>query len=302
MGINYRRLTADEWLVGKEQRQDLSPNGGPVELNINSLDFTVAYGVSDRLSLSLTMPFSTGSQSRFYTDGQPHEVSAIGLGDINVSAWTWMRGPSTYPNGNVALGLGIKLPTGSNRVEDTYYDTNGPPRYFVDQSIQLSDGGWGILLQTQAFQKLVNNVSGYLAGYYLISPQAESDVVFTPSTTSPYAGVHWALPDVYNVRGGLVLAVAAVPGLSLSLGGRLDGIPKQDLVGGGDGAFRRPAIEVYVDPGLGLSYGPHTFNLNVPVRVYYDFRASLLDEKTINRPAGGDLAKFLIFAGYTHRF
>jgi hypothetical protein len=213
-----------------------------------------------------------------------------------------MRSPSADPNGNVALGLGIKLPTGSNHVEDTYYDTNGPSRYFVDQSIQLSDGGWGILLQTQAFQKLVSNISGYLAGYYLISPQAESDVVFTPSTTSPYAGVHWAMSDVYNVRGGLVLAVTAVPGLSLSLGGRLDGIPKQDLVGGGDGAFRRPAIEVYVDPGLGLSYGPNTFNLSVPVRVYYDFRASLLDERTINRPAGGDLAKFLIFLGYTHRF
>jgi len=302
VGVNYRRLTADEWLVGEEQRQDLSPNGGPVEININSLDFTVAYGVTDRLSLSLTLPFSTGTQSRFYTDGQPHKVSANGFGDINLSAWAWMLGPPTHPNGNVALGLGVKLPTGSHRVEDTYYDTNGPPRYFVDQSIQLSDGGWGILLQTQAFQKLVNNVSGYLAGYYLISPQAESDVVFTPSTTSPYAGVHWAIPDVYNVRGGLVLASTTIPGLSLSLGGRLDGIPKQDLFGGGDGAFRRPAIEVYVDPGIGLSYGPDTFSLNVPVRVYYDFRASLLDAEKINRPAGGDLAKFLIFAGYTHRF
>ena len=86
------------------------------------------------------------------------------------------------------------------------------------------------------------------------------------------------------------------------LGGRLDGIPKQDLIGGGDGAFRRPAIEVYLDPGIGLSYGPHTFNLNVPVRVYYDFRASLIDEKLHGGPLGGDLAKYLIFAGYTRRF
>jgi hypothetical protein len=302
VGVNYRRLTADEWLVGKERRQDLSPNGGPVEININSLDFTVAYGVTDRLSLSLTLPFSTGTQSRFYTDGQPHQVSATGLGDINLSAWTWILDPPTHWNGNVALGLGIKLPTGSNNVEDTYYDTNGPPRYFVDQSIQLGDGGWGILLQTQAFQKLVHNVSGYLAGYYLITPQAESDVVFTPSTISPYAGVRLAVPDVYNVRGGLTLALTASPGLSFSLGGRLDGIAKKDLLGGGDDAFRRPAIQVYADPGLGLSYGPHTFSLNVPVRVYYNFRASLLDEKTIKRPAGGDLAKYLIFAGYTHRF
>ena len=279
----------------------MSPFGKPVDINIHSLDLTATYGVTDRLSLSLTLPFSTGTQNRFYSDGQPHEVSAAGLGDINVSAWTWMLDPPTHWNGNVAFGLGIKLPTGSNRVEDGFYDTSGPSRYFVDQSIQLSDGGWGILLQTQAFQKLLNNVSGYLAGYYLISPQAESDVVVTPSTTSPYAGVHLAVPDVYNARGGLTLAVPAVPGLSLSLGGRLDGIPKQDVIGGGDGAFRRPAIEAYVDPGLGLSYGPHTFSLNVPVRVYYNFRASLLDEK-LGRPGGGDLAKYLIFAGYTRRF
>ena len=148
MGVNYRRLTADEWLVGTEERPEESPNGGPVVLDINSLDFTVAYGVTDRLSLSLTMPFSAGTQSRFYSDQAPHEVSALGLGDINVSAWRWMRSPATYPTGNLGLGLGIKLPTGSNHVEDGYYDVGGPARYFVDQSIQLSDGGWGILLQT----------------------------------------------------------------------------------------------------------------------------------------------------------
>lgn len=302
MGLNYRRLTADEWFVGKELREDLRPNGGPVEININSLDLTIAYGVTDRLSLSLTVPFSTGTQSRFYNDGQPHEVSATGLGDINVSAWAWMLDPPAHWNGNIAFGLGVKLPTGSNRVEDGFYDTGGPSRFFVDQSIQLGDGGWGILLQTQAFQKLFNTVSGYLTGYYLISPQAESDVLFTPSTTSPYAGVRLAVPDVYNLRGGLVLASSMVPGLSLSLGGRLDGIPRQDLIGGGDDAFRRPAVEAYLDPGVGLSYGPHTFSLNVPVRIYYDFRASLLDEQKLGRPAGGDLAKYLIFAGYTHRF
>ena len=66
-------------------------------------------------------------------------------------------------------------------------------------------------------------------------------------------------------------------GLSVSLGGRIDGVPVEDLVNGGDANFRRPGYSAFVDPGLDLSRGSNTFTLNVPVRVYADRRANLCD-------------------------
>jgi hypothetical protein len=39
----------------------------------------------------------------------------------------------------------------------------------------------------------------------------------------------------------------------------------------------------------------------VPIRVWYDFRPSLIDQQ-LGKPGGGDLANYLIFLGYTHRF
>ena len=300
----YRRLTADQWLVGTVERPDLQPNGGPVNLDINSLDFTATYGVTDRLNLSLTLPFSYGTQARDYTDSLPHKVSSLGLGDVNLTANAWVLHPAAHANGNFAFGLGVKTPSGSNHAQDRWYNTVGPSRYFVDQSVQRGDGGWGIILQTQAFQKLFPNGYGYLSGFYLVSPRAESDVFFSPSRTpgpgNPYAGVRLAVPDVYNARLGLVYALPD-QGLSLSLGGRLDGIPVRDLVGGGENAFRRPAVVAYVEPGVAWARGNSTFTLSLPVRVFYDFRASLIDQQRIGRPGGGDLAKYLLFASYTIR-
>jgi len=38
------------------------------------------------------------------------------------------------------------MPTGSDDVRDTVQTVNGLQRVFVDQSIQLGSGGWGITL------------------------------------------------------------------------------------------------------------------------------------------------------------
>ena len=82
MSVAFRRLTADSWYVGKKVREDKAPFGQPLFLDITSLDATVSYGVTDRFSLSATVPFSRGTHSRFYADGLRHQVSAAGLGDL----------------------------------------------------------------------------------------------------------------------------------------------------------------------------------------------------------------------------
>ena len=84
---------------------------------------------------------------------------------------------------------------------------------------------------------------------------------------APNSGLYWAVPDVYSARGGAALTI--IPRLlSMSLGGRIDGIPVHDLIGGGDDdSIKRSAYVVYADPGVSLSNGHSTFTLSVPLRV-----------------------------------
>jgi hypothetical protein len=110
VGVFYRRLTANQWFVNDEIREDLAPFGGqsPRFINIQSVDLAVTYALSDRFSLRLTLPFSTGSLSKIHPDSSRHATSATGLGDLNLVGNFWLFQPSRHVNGNVALGAGVK--------------------------------------------------------------------------------------------------------------------------------------------------------------------------------------------------
>src|SRR3954463_13341071 len=81
IGAAYRHLGADQWFVGTAVNELAAPFGKPLYLDINSLDLSVAYGVSRRISVALTLPFSYGTHSRLYADSVRHKVSGLGLGD-----------------------------------------------------------------------------------------------------------------------------------------------------------------------------------------------------------------------------
>ena len=296
IGVAYRHLGADKWFVGTEVNEPAAPFGNPLYLSINSLDFSLAYGVSDRLGLTLTLPFSHGTQSRFYADLARHKVRGFGLGDISLVGSAWLFDFATHPDGNVSLGLGIKAPTGNNEVTDDFFNRDGSvTRRVVDQSIQLGDGGWGVLLQAQAFRRVGGRANAYVLGSYLLSLRE------TTGVPSPIAGVVLSVPDVYSARAGLSYALWPSQGISVSLGGRLDGIPLRDIIGGGDLGFRRPGFTLFLDPGMVIGRGRDEFDLSVPIRLHQDFRQGLIDRE-VNFVGGGDLADLLIFAGYTHRF
>src|SRR2546425_8773646 len=123
------------------------------------------------------------------------------------------------------------------------------------------------------------------------------------STLFPYTTLFRS--DVYSGRVGLMYGLLPEQGLSVSLGGRVDGIPYHDLIGGGDQGFRRPGHVVFLDPAVALSRGRSTFTLSTPLRL----SGSLADSAMV-RPNGvpnptrsaGDLARMLIFVGYARRF
>lgn len=295
VGAAFRRLSADQWFVGSQVRESAAPFGQPLLLSIYSLDATVTYGVTDRFSVTATVPFSLGTHSRFYADGNRHTVKSAGLGDISGIANVWLRRPSQDSSGNVAVGFGLKTASGNNGVVDNYFLAGGSvTKNPVDQSIQLGDGGVGAIVQLQAYHRLAGDTVWYGYGWYLLTPREQTAVA------SPLAGVPLSVPDVYSFRSGVSTSLWRRRGISASVGPRLDGIPRRDFVGGSNG-FRRPGYSLYLEPGIVVSTGRSTWSVNVPVRVHQDFQRSLADIEH-GSAGGGDLAKFLLLIGYTVRF
>ena len=291
IGGAYRFLSAHQWFLGSDELA----RSQPVFIDINSADADVSYGVTDRLSLTLTVPFAHGSHSHISADGKRHVSRVAGLGDITLTGNLWLWNPATHPDGNISVGLGLKAPSGSNRTPgDAYLADGSVIASLVDQSIQLGDSGLGVILQAQAYRRLFGRTAAYGYGWYLMSPRDQMNA------PSPIPGVRWSVPDVYSIRGGMSHALSPRRGVSVSFGIRTDGIPVHDAVGGSDG-FRRPGYTLYLDPGLVISRRSGTWSLNIPIRAHENFKRSVADLQYAN-PGGGDLARYLILVGYTRRF
>ncbi len=312
LSADYRWLhsRAGDFFVGTAQTPAppaLQPPGGQgIRIDIHTISLGLTYAVTDRVRVSVAAPFQTGKLSTIHDDGARHTQSVTDLGDVTVTGGAWLFNPRSGPTGNVMLGLGLKLPTGSHRDSIEFFTKNGPAQRVADQSIQPGDGGWGVIMQLQAFQLVLPRTLAYLSASYLLNPRVQTEATIgrpiglpgDPAVGTPY---RLSVPDAYTLRSGVSYAVAPQWGLSASLGGRLDGVPVEDLVNGGDANFRRPGYSVFVDLGLDLSRGSNTFTLNVPVRAHADRRANLYD-RVVNVQGGGNLAKWQVLAGYTHRF
>lgn len=303
--LGYRYLYSDQWFVGSTVASDQGPGGRSPVIRSHTFIADVEYAVSNRLSVHAAVPFSTGKIRRVYPlyDPNLHQQTASGIGDASVSAELWMLDPGTHQAGNFALGGGVQVPTGSNEVAGTWYGptgavygATGTVSSAADGSIQPGSGGWGFTLQGRGFVKVFERAFGYLGASYTFTPQAQTDVPWQPGREP------WAIADGYSGRAGLAYTVLPNAGLSLSLGGRIDGTPVHDVFGGGDEAYRRPGHVIYLDPGLGWSQGKNSVALNVPVRLYARrLKNEIEQHSTSTQPVGGGFAKALIFLSYSRR-
>jgi hypothetical protein len=294
-GVAARRVATHRFFVGTHEDETQAPGGQPLYLGLYSLDLSLSYASSDRLSFTMVVPLSYSTASNINADLNRHEVSSKGVGDVNLMGNLWLRTPGAHPNGNVIVGFGVKAPTGSNHVMGDFYAPGAVTQQPLPQTAQLGDGGWATLLQAQAFQQVVNRVSVYGSGFYSVSLRTHTDVLWAPANTQ------WAVPDVYSARLGFAYALKADPVLTLSLGGRVDGTPTRDLIGGRTDYYRHNGYTMYADPGLSFQVGRNQFNLNVPVRVRHDYLSTTLSDGTV-RPGAGGVNDFVIYASWTRGF
>lgn len=295
IAIGIRRVSTDKMFLGdSEAPPALLPGGQPLLLKLNSLDLSATYAVSERLSVTASIPFSYSSQSLVNADGLRHETSSGGVGDVNVMANLWVLNPGSHVGGNLYVGLGVKTPIGSYHSMGGVWDSAGTETQApLSQTVQEGDGGFAILTQIQAFQQLFGGASVYLSGDYSASLRQHTDVLWAP------VGVDWAVPDVYSARAGLSYAALPEWGLALSAGWRIDGTTSTDLFHAAGDFYRHAGYSMYVEPGLTLLQGPNQFSLTVPIR----FRVNYVTVSTSGgpRPGLGGANDYVIYASWSRR-
>ena len=288
LNLAHRWMHSDRHFIGDDEQKHRQSEESDVRNTVHTLDLTATYQAHKRVSLSLTLPYVHAIRSSLYEHDRTnrHSMKATGLGDMRFMANYWVFNPDNATNGNLSVGLGVKMPTGDYKDTDIRYRTaanGGPQLAYVDNSIQPGDGGWGLLMELQTFYKVYDRTFLYANGTYLMQPEEMNSI----------GNSIW---DSYIARLGVHYAIWPEQGLALSLGGRIEGVPPRDLVGGNLGA-RRPGYAVSVEPGVSWTYKRATLNVTAPVALYRNRQ-----NNWAGRPGDAAFSDFIILSSITYRF
>jgi hypothetical protein len=294
--VGYRFFKSDRHFSGDQENLTRFANNTEVINYSNFIDASVTYQITPRYSATLTLPFVQYTRSAPYEhSGVRRETSSAGMGDIRFTLGAWIWDPATNPKGNLQVSVGVKAPTGDYGADDIFYQDQDPTagvniqpvRRNVDQSIQPGDGGWGMSLELNAYRELYPRWIAYLQGYYLFNPQnvnssknptARADAGPTIAGRNIDNGM--SITDQYMARGGLTYVISKKHAVTMSLGGRMEGIPVEDLNGnaGNQEGFRRPGFSVAIEPGISWMPGKWNVALTAPWRLYANRERSYWDE------------------------
>jgi hypothetical protein len=307
VSTSWRYQRSHRHFVGDVEQVNRALEDSEVVNTINQPELGIRYNLNELWSFSLGIPYLIAERSSPIRDANRVVVdryitAARGVGDITFIARRLLWEPKQHPDGNVSLGLGIKLPTGADNVLDVRERIVNGQRVTdivtVDQSIQPGDGGFGIIGDLQAFLRVAHSGGAlYFSGTYLSNPRDRNGVhTFRGDPNEAIMSV----ADQYLARLGGTYTAPGWKGFGAGLGGRIEGVPVRDLIGNSNG-FRRPGFAVSVEPSLSYSRGPHTFSLAVPVAVYRDRPKSVAD---LLSGGHGDaaFADYIILLGYWRKF
>ncbi len=311
---NFRYFESFRHFVGDVQQHERLEQHTEVRIKSFNYDFGFNYGLGKHTFLSVAIPYVINDRSNnHYTDnnGVAHRfsVQARGVGDVRVSAYHWLQAPSMDKKMSLLGGIGLKLPTGNPTVIDLFHAKSfkgGDSTYFkiVDQAIQPGDGGLGVSLEAQLNYRVAKSLSVFATGYYLFSPQSTSNVLRSSSlSTTDTVQNYLSICDQYMARVGANYSTTGKNPFSISLGGRLEGIPSEDLIGSSNGR-RRPGYVVSAEPSLSWQIGSNRFGLSVPVALYRNRTKSVWDKLDPEGVRHGDAAfsDYFVNVSFTHRF
>jgi hypothetical protein len=154
ININNRYFKAYRDYRGKVDQK--TPPANESIIKSYSMDIGVTRLLPRGWSLDLSFPVSANSRNADLEHGGPnttrHTTRAFGVGDLQLIAGKWLLKPTEKQRGNIQIGLGIKFPTGDYKKQGYFY-RNDTTRVLslLNPSIQLGDGGTGIITELNAF-------------------------------------------------------------------------------------------------------------------------------------------------------
>ncbi len=281
---NYRYFRSYKHFVGKEEQKQRVDQGTNVINNDNSINLGISYTFNERWSVSATVPYIWIDRSSLYehlgnsTTTNPDQLrfhtQSQGFGDVRVMGY--FNALSKYHKGSLIAGIGLKAPTGNYRVKDQFHKPEGLTLLPVDQSIQLGDGGVGMIAELDFSHKLSGKFFGYVNAMYMVSPKNTNGTKRSANLTSniPLSN-EFSVPDQYMWRAGVRYVTHRI---QASIGTRMECIPVEDLIGKSDG-FRRPGYIISIEPSLFYTTGPHTIGFNLPIAMVRNRTQSVIDKK-----------------------
>jgi len=308
VGFGWRYGYSFRHFVGTDEQEERLAEHSQVVNNVNLADLSVRFNFNSRTSVSLGVPYLSASRSGALRSGgqvvkRYTRSETSGIGDMTLLGKWLVWDPKANRRSNLALGLGVKLPTGDYRQKETRLSMVGGREVassgIADYSVQPGDGGWGYIVEASGYKLL--NTSGSLAGYgsgtYILEPAATNGVE-RPGAERGEEEV--SATDQYVARLGMQLGPAAWRGFTVGLGGRIEGIPVHDLVGSSDGR-RRPGYMISVEPSFSYTRGGQSVNFSMPWAVERNRQRSVAD---LLNGGHGDAAfpDYVVLSNYTIRF
>lgn len=303
--VGYRWFRSERMFSGSSE----DPTSDPQINSSHFIDVSLRYTINPRFSAAVTLPYVSHDRSQLVRRlnlartilGEFH-TKASGLGDIRVEGDAWLLDPARFMKGNIQLGLGLVLPTGDKDAQSTFAVGGAglipsAVARSVDPSIMPGSGGYGVVLDLYAYREILPRLNGFVSGSYTFTP--EEDYAPTASSVAGYST--YSIADSYNGRAGLEYVLWPAHALTLSLAGRIEGVPVSDALGG-SGGFRRPGYAVSIEPGLAASVKSWTFAVTAPVAVYRTRLQNRIEEAA-NVPAeAAGFADYQILLSISKRF
>lgn len=242
----------------KEKVDQKTPKQNEAVVKSYSMDFSLSRFFRNGWSLNFSLPVAANSREASLEHGGPNTkrrtTSSFGIGDMRFTAYKWLLRPTVSQKANIQLGLGLKLPTGDYNYHDFFY-RNDSTRVWsaVNPSIQLGDGGTGIITELNLFYNLntTRTLSLYGNFYYMANPREQNGTAITngripPRLDSLANNIILSVADQFSIRVG---AYYNLKHWSFSAGIRNEGSPVKDVIGGSEGV-RRAGHNLSVEPGV----------------------------------------------------
>jgi hypothetical protein len=299
LSVNYRGAESRFHWEGFHRTHDIQSG---IRNHQQIVDFSTTYQMTKQSQVSISLPIVFSARRALYgpvliPDDTLHHrkrwwQDANGIGDMTIVARRWVLPVDHYRSGNISLGFGTILPTGSWKSSVNSPEGVQTP---VDVSIQPGQGGWGMIAEVQAFKQLFKRFTLFGTGVYVAQPRNTNGTFLNSwnrsAATNKASQIAWvkntgigrqvtnSVPDSYLGEIGVAMAVPKVRGLFITGSARLEGSTVRDLIGASAG-FRRPGFELFAVPGVGYTRGKDTWSFSLPIRSMINIQNNPLTPRT----------------------